>query len=148
MPKDPRDADGVCGNSHPWQAPLAPTQTGGAGAGQIAASVSSQYAWPPTSISNAGGAITLLPQYTHTGPIPTLAVPTFTSVKSSIDAGNGWENPSDTLGLAVPIATCSYPDSWMESGFSLPAACGPQSTAGLRRAVAVDEPVITQAPLS
>jgi len=145
MPTDPRAADGVCGNSNPWQPPLSPSQTGGSGAGQIPSSVSSLLPWPPTSISNAGGAVTLLPQYTHTGAIPTLPVPTFTSVKSSVNAGDGWENPSDTLSLAVPIATCTYPNAWMESGFTLPPRCGAQST-GARREVAVDEPTITPTP--
>lgn len=148
MPTDPREANGVCGNSSPWQPPLAASQTGGSGAGQIPASVSSKYAWPPTSISNAGAAVTLLPFYTHTGTIPTLPVPTFTSAKSSVNAGGGWENPTDTSGVAVPIATCTYPNPWMESGFSVPPACGVQGT-GLRRAVPASEsaPAITPAPL-
>ncbi|KAI9509662.1 exo-beta-1,3-glucanase [Russula earlei] len=146
MPTDPREADGVCGNSNPWQPPLAPSQTGGSGAGQIPATVALQLAWPPTTISNAGAAVTLLPHYTHTGTIPTLPVPTFTSATASINAGNGWENPADTTGFAVPIATCTYPDSWMESGFTLPPACGVQST-GFRRDVVRDGPSVTPAPI-
>lgn len=137
MPTDPRDANGVCGNTNPWQPPLAPSQTGGSGAGQIPSSVSASLAWPPTSISNAGAAVTLLPHYTHTGTIPTLPAPTFTSTSSSINAGNGWQNPSDTLGLATPIAACSYPSPWMESGFTVPPPCNTQST-GLRREVVVE----------
>lgn len=146
MPTDPREANGVCGNSDPWTPPLAPSQTGGSGAGQIPASVSSSLAWPPSTISNAG-AITLLPQYTHTGTIPTLSAPTFTSTSSSVNPGNGWENPSDTLSLAVPIATCTYPSPWMEDGFSIPPVCGPESTTGLRRDVIIDEPAATPPPL-
>jgi glucan 1,3-beta-glucosidase len=146
MPTDPRAASGVCGNSNPWQPPLAPSQTGGSGAGQIPNSVSLKLAWPPTSISNAGAAVTLLPHYTHTGTIPTLPAPTFVNATNSVKAGDGWENPSDTLGLAVPIATCTYPSPWMESGFSAVAACGAQST-GLRRNVVVAEPSITPAPI-
>lgn len=142
MPTDPRKADGVCGNPSPWQPPLAPSQIGGSGAGQIAASVSSSHAWPPSSISNAG-AITLLPQYTHTGTIPTLPVPTFTSV--TVNAGNGWTNPSDTLSAAVPVATCPYPSAWLESGFTVPPACGVQSTPVVRREVIV-EPTVTPGP--
>jgi glucan 1,3-beta-glucosidase len=146
MPTDPRAANGVCGNSNPWQPPLAPSQTGGSGAGQIPNSVSLELAWPPTSISNAGAAVTLLPHYTHTGTIPTLPTPTFTNATNSIDVGDGWENPKDTLGLAVPIATCTYPSPWMESGFSSVAACGAQST-GLRRDVVAVEPIITPGPI-
>jgi glucan 1,3-beta-glucosidase len=143
MPTDPRAANGACGNTNPWQPPLAASQTGGSGAGQIANAVSTSLAWPPTSISNAGAAVTLLPRYTHTGTIPTLSAPTFNATKT-IQAGSGWENPSDTLGLAVPIATCTYPSPWMESGFSVPAPCGTGST-GLRRDVVI-EPRITPAP--
>jgi len=145
MPTDPRAANGVCGNTSPWQPPLAPSQTGGSGAGQIPSSVSVSLAWPPTSISNAGAAVTLLPHYTHTGTIPTLSTPSFTSAAKSVTPGDGWENPSDTLGLAVPIATCNYPSPWMESGFSVPPVCGAQST-GLRRRDVVVEPSITPAP--
>jgi glucan 1,3-beta-glucosidase len=144
MPTDPRTADGACGNTNPWQPPLAASQTGGSGAGQIPSSVSASLAWPPTSISSAGAAVTLLPHYTHTGTIPTLPAPTLTSTKSSINAGNGWQNPSDTLGLATPIASCSYPSPWLESGFTVPPACGTQST-GLRRDFG-DEPRITPTP--
>jgi len=146
MPTDPRAADGVCGNANPWQPPLAPSQTGGSGAGNIPSSVSASLAWPPTSISNADVAVSLLPHYTRTGTIPTLPAPSFTG-KKSVSVGNGWENPSDTLGLAVPIATCTYPIAWMESGFSVPPACGAQST-GRRRDVAPVEPTITPAPPS
>jgi aryl-phospho-beta-D-glucosidase BglC (GH1 family) len=144
MPTDPRAANGVCGNTHPWQPPLAPSQTGGSGAGNIPSSVSANLAWPPTSISNAGAAVTLLPQFTRTGTIPTLPAPSFTG-KTSVSVGDGWENPSDTLGLAVPIATCTYPSAWMESGFSVPPACGAQST-GRRRDIVPNEPTITPAP--
>jgi glucan 1,3-beta-glucosidase len=146
MPTDPRTANGVCGNSHPWQPPLAPSQTGGSGAGNIPSSVSVKLAWPPTSISNAGAAVTLLPQFTRTGTVPTLPVPSFTG-KKSVSVGDGWENPSDNIGLAVPIATCTYPSAWMESGFSVPPACGAQST-GRRRQLAPAEPTITPAPSS
>ncbi|KAI0273720.1 glycoside hydrolase superfamily [Gloeopeniophorella convolvens] len=141
MPTDPRKASGACGNTDPWQPPLAPSQTGGSGAGQIPASVSSQFAWPPTAISNAAD-VTLLPQYTQTGTIPTLPVPSFTA-SSSVNAGNGWANPSDTSGIAVPIATCTYPSAWLESAVPLPPPCGPQAAAPQRRA---DEPAITPAP--
>ena len=144
MPTDPRSAVGFCGATNTWQPPLAPSQTGGSGAGQIAASVSSQYSWPPVSISNAG-AVTTLPLYTQTGAIPTLPVPTLNST-SSINAGDGWANPSDTVGLAVPIATCTYLSPWCGT-VAVPAVCGTQS-AGTRREVVlgVDKPKITPAP--
>ena len=113
MPKDPRVADGTCGGTAIWQGPLEPWQTGGAGAGQIPASVSADNAWPPTSITSAGAA-TLLPTYTQTGPIPTLPVPTFTKASGgTVDAGSGWANSADNTGMAVAIPTCSYLDPWV-----------------------------------
>ena len=112
MPKDPRTAVGTCGNTNPWQPPLQPWQTGGAGANQMPATFTQQYAWPPTSITS-GGAATLLPSYTPTGPIPTLPVPTFSVASGTANAGNGWQNPSDTSGMMVPIPTCNYLDPWV-----------------------------------
>ena len=113
MPKDPRAADGMCDSTDPFTGPLSPWATGGAGAGQIPATFTASYAWPPTSISNAP-AVTLLPTYTPTGPIPTLPPPTFTaSASATASVGNGWQNPSDTAGANVPISTCSYLDPWV-----------------------------------
>jgi len=146
MPTDPREAVDVCGATHIWGPPLAPSQTGGSGAGQIPSSASSLYSWPPVSISNANEPVSSLPQYTQTGTIPTLPVPTFTSASSTINAGSGWENPSDTVGLAVPIATCSYLSPWAGTS-AVPPACNTQ-TAGTRREVVfgVHKPEITAAP--
>jgi glucan 1,3-beta-glucosidase len=114
MPTDPRAATGVCENSSPWNPPLQAWQTGGAGAGNIPTSVSASLAWPPASLSN-GGAITLLPSYTPTGPLMTLPVPTFTaaSATSTISAGSGWENNGDTAGMMVQIPSCSYLNPWV-----------------------------------
>lgn len=147
MPTDPRQAVGACGATNTWAGPLAPSQTGGSGAGVIASSVSSEYSWPPVSLSNAG-AVTTLPRYTQTGTIPTLPVPTFTSTSRSINVGNGWANPSDSVGLAVPISTCTYLSPWCGT-VAVPAVCG--TSAATRREVAfgvedVDKPQITPAP--
>lgn len=145
MPADPRSAVGVCGATNTWQPPLAPSQTGGSGAGQIPTSVSSQYPWPPAILSNAGS-VTALPSYTQTGTIPTLPVPTISSTSSVINAGNGWANPADTVGVAVPIATCTYLSPWCGT-VAVPSSCGTQS-GGRRREVVlgVDKPTITPAP--
>ena len=118
MPKDPRQATGVCGNSNPWTPPLKPWQTGGSGAGTNVQSGTLQ--WPPSSISS-GGLLAALPSYTPTGTIVTLPVPTFTSSSSTVkvDAGDGWLNPSDTQGFYVTKSGCSYLDPW----------CGPTATA-------------------
>ncbi|KAI6043138.1 exo-beta-1,3-glucanase [Pisolithus marmoratus] len=145
MPKDPRVASGTCANQNLWSPPLQAWQTGGAGAGQIPASVSSEYAWPPATISNAG-AITLLPSYTPTGTVATLPPPTFTltSGKSvqTASAGNGWNNPSDTAGEMVGIATCSYLDPWIGPSASPPS---PLCSSGAA-ARAVLQPPVTPFP--
>ena len=114
MPKDPRRAAGTCDQTAPFNGPLKSWQTGGAGADQIPVSFSQAYAWPPTSISNAGAA-TLLPTYTPTGPVPTLPGPTFSPTASAakIDVGTGWQNTADNAGLYVEVPGCSYLDPWV-----------------------------------
>ncbi|KAF8969936.1 exo-beta-1,3-glucanase [Flammula alnicola] len=140
MPTDPRAAIGTCGNSNPWSPPLASWQTGGAGAGNIPASAQASVAWPPASLST-GGAVSTLPSYTPTGPVPTLPVPTFTSASSAatINAGNGWANSADTTGMNVAISGCTYLDPWVDPSTAAPPTCG-----AARREVAPS--VITPAP--
>ncbi|KAF5357818.1 hypothetical protein D9756_001676 [Leucocoprinus leucothites] len=127
MPEDPRQAMGACGNDSPWDPPLQAWQTGGTGAGNIPASVTSSYSWPLASIS-AAGAVNLLPSYTPTGPIPTLPAPTVTAPSGSTatptaSAGNGWNNPSDTAGLMVDISGCTYLDPWVNPNTAPPPVC-------------------------
>lgn len=143
MPTDPREAVGACGNTAPWTGSLSAAQTGGAGAGDIAASVTSSLTWPPAAISNAAGAATDLPTYTPTGTIVTLPPPTYTASNgSTIDAGNGWFNTADQTSMMVPIATCSYLSPWVETAEAAPPACG---AAAAKRAV-VPPPMITTPP--
>lgn len=145
MPADPRSAVGQCGNTNPFAGPLSAWQTGGTGAGTIAPSATSAYAWPPTLISNAGAA-TLLPSYTPTGTVATLPPPVFTQTGkasgSLITGGNGWENPSDTAGAMVAISTCVYLDPWIGTATPPSPLC---SGAPTRRAV--PEPEVTPPPL-
>lgn len=140
MPTDPRKAVGQCGGGSPFDGPLQSFQTGGAGAGQIPASVTSSLAWPPATISNAG-AITLLPSYTPTASLVTLPGPTFTAVSgtSTASAGNGWQNPSDNVPMMTDIAGCSYLDPWVGSA----APPSPLCTAAATKRASVPEPVIT-----
>lgn len=150
MPTDPREAAGVCGNSSPWQPPLQPWQTGGAGAGNIPATATSAYAWPPPSISN-GGPVTLLPSYTPTGPIPTLPPPTLTPASGSTatptaDVGSGWNNAADTAGLAVEIPGCTYLDPWVTPDTAPPSPLCAGGAAGAARREAAPEPLITPRP--
>ncbi|EMD38346.1 glycoside hydrolase family 5 protein [Gelatoporia subvermispora B] len=140
MPTDPRQAVGICESTAPFNPPLQPWQTGGAGAGQIPASFSSSFAWPPATISNAGAA-TLLPTYTQTGSVPTLPAPTL-SATASINAGDGWNNASDTASMFVPIATCNYLNPWCGE---VPAP-SPLCSAPAKRAHQLAAPTITAAP--
>ncbi|KAJ6608605.1 glycoside hydrolase superfamily [Mycena sp. CBHHK59/15] len=145
MPTDPRAAVGKCGNSNPFDGPLSAWQTGGAGAGQIPASVSQALAWPPpiitfaNSVSSAG---TALPTYTPTGPVLTLPGPSFSAATATASAPNGWANAQDTAGAFAPAASCSYFDPWIGSTVSPPA---PLCT-GAARAVDVVDAVVTPAP--
>lgn len=116
MPTDPRSAVGTCGNGSPFKGPLKSYQTGGAGAGSIPASATTDISWPPATLSDAG-AVSLLPSYTPTGSLVTLPPPTFTANASesttSVDVGSGWTNPDDSAGMMVPIIGCSYLDPWV-----------------------------------
>ncbi|KAJ8517303.1 hypothetical protein ONZ45_g5473 [Pleurotus djamor] len=129
MPQDPREADGYCGNTNPWQPPHAPWMTGGAGAGNIPAATQAALAFPPPSISR-GGPASLLPSYTNTGTIPTLSAYTFSapSMTATPNVGNGWANPSGTagtIGYATEIAGCSYLDPWVGPGAAPPSPLCP-----------------------
>lgn len=140
MPKDPRSAVGTCNYTSVWQPPFQPWQTGGAGAGQIPATFTEQFAWPPASISGAG-AVTLLPTYTPTGPIPTLPGPTFSvSGTATPSLGNGWENASDNVGMNVPIPTCSYLDPWVGSAPPPSPLCGGNAAASAPASVITPPP--------
>lgn len=112
MPTDPRKSQGKCaalGVSGEFNGEYLPWQTGGDGAGNIPATVTASYPWPPATISDAGGRPSVLPQYTPTGSISTLPPPTFTATKVTID---GWYDNGDTMPAPTPISGCSYPDAW------------------------------------
>ncbi|KAF8329749.1 glycoside hydrolase superfamily [Cantharellus anzutake] len=129
LPKDPRSASGVCasqGVTTLWTPPLAAWQTGGQGAGTIAAGQLQTYgAWPPTTMSPSVNNVQALPQYTPTGSLPTLPVPTFTgSVASTVSPGDGWYDSSDTVGYYTSIQGCSYPNGWSAVSAPIPTGCG------------------------
>ncbi|KAG6852261.1 hypothetical protein C0991_001473, partial [Blastosporella zonata] len=128
IPTDPRTALGTCkslGVSGPsFDGVFEPWQTGGAGAGTIAASSTTSYPWPPATISNAGAPGSALPTYTPTGTVATLAPPTLTaSATVSVNAGNGWLNAQDNGGAPTPIAGCTYPDAWNAIDVTVPPLC-------------------------
>jgi len=121
VPSDPRSGAGTCakqGIVSPLGKLLTGYQTGGPGAGTfLQPQVSSYGQWPPSSMSGVT-AMSGLPVYVQTGTPITLTAPTPTSYAPSysptvtISIGNGWANPSDTVGAYVPIAGCAYPNAW------------------------------------
>uniref|UniRef100_A0A0W0EVW2 glucan 1,3-beta-glucosidase n=1 Tax=Moniliophthora roreri TaxID=221103 RepID=A0A0W0EVW2_MONRR len=117
MPKDPREADGFCGDKFAFNQQISD------GSGDVNYA---PYPWPPTSINNAGSPSTM-PQYTPTGAVPTLPGGTLTisGVKptKTADVGNGWANPDDQAGLMVPIEGCTYLDPWVGDKAAVPPAC-------------------------
>lgn len=127
MPTDPRTTIGVCasyGVSGPvFDGEFQPWQTGGVGAGVIAATAG--FEWPPAVISGAGGvAVAQLPIYTPTATPITLPPPTSTPTGTrSIDYGNGWYNPADTALSPTEIAGCTYPDGWDAINAAIPPGC-------------------------
>ncbi|WRT66567.1 uncharacterized protein IL334_003526 [Kwoniella shivajii] len=152
VPQDPRTAVGTClGDgvaADPFDGTFSnPAVTGGTGAGTIAASDSSSYPWPPTSFTNiAAGDMEAIYQYTQTADPITMPAATFTSPGSTatIDAGNGWANPSaDNRKAYAAISGCSYAPEYSAASLGVPAdACGAGLTQPTKRA---EIPIIKKA---
>ncbi|KAF7366076.1 Glycoside hydrolase family 5 protein [Mycena venus] len=131
MPTDPRKAVGKCAaigvKGAQFDGTFSAWQTGGAGAGTIAASFTEEFGqWPPATISNVDpAAMTVLPTYTATGSIPTLTfiTPSVTGtaavVTPTVSIVNGWFDAADTTPAITTVAGCTYPAAW--SALSLPA---------------------------
>jgi glucan 1,3-beta-glucosidase len=133
IPKDPRTAVGKCQAlgvaQSPWAGTYSAWQTGGAGAGTIAAAVSASYPWPPVTLSGLGGAAYAdLPTYTPTGTIETLPPAQLTPQASE---GNGWYDAQDTAGLMVTVSGCTYPNAWDSAGAVAPTARCPAGAPAL-----------------
>ncbi|GAA5890506.1 hypothetical protein JCM6882_002943 [Rhodosporidiobolus microsporus] len=144
IPTNPRTAIGACpslvtsngfsiGYTEQPAPTLAPWMTGGAGAGTIQdqAMYTSFSAWPPESIGAAAVTgpyatpVSLLPTYTPTGSIITMSSPPQptswpSGYSSSVDVGDGWAQPTDTVGQYTPAADCSYVDPWSGAGVAVP----------------------------
>ena len=158
MPTDPREARGYCngiGVTAVAQAPATfqPWQTGGAGAGTIApAALATVSVWPPAVINGAGADVAVLPSYTPTGVVSTLPPPTFTGAAETAVATlglDGWTDDSDTAGMMVEVAGCTYPDPWDALDVTAPtAACvgTPTRKRSVSRVMRRD-PLITPPPM-
>jgi len=120
--------------NNPFVGTYSSWQTGGAGAGSIAAATSEELPWPPTTIAHIStpGAVSLLPTYTNTAPAETLtmaAIITVNGAQITASAGNGWENPNDTGGGPTAVAGCTYPDPWDALTAAMPTAPCPSVAA-------------------
>lgn len=134
MPSDPRAAYGACASlgvqpAVPFVGTYSSWQTGGAGAGTINPSASSQFGtWPPLTMAGITPVeVALLPTYTNTASVETLPMPTYIyttgGATSTISAGHGWLDAQDTQGGVTAVAGCVYPDPWnAASGVTLPTA--------------------------
>lgn len=142
IPTDPREAVGICqslgyAQNVPWNGDYQSWQTGGAGAGQIAATALAEFSqYPPPEISNVSGEnVAQLPMYTATSAVPTLPPPTFTA--ATVTGGDGWADSKDTSLAAVQIAGCAYPNAWGPQPGSTAAVCGPAAATPAPAAAAV-----------
>ncbi|WVQ73941.1 hypothetical protein IAR50_003522 [Cryptococcus sp. DSM 104548] len=152
MPKDPRQAAGTCladgVTENAFNGTYANDWVYGAAKGDIAASESSSWPWPPATFTNVPSAsMSKLPQYTQTGTPITASAPTFTSPGSSatIDAGNGWANANaDSRSAYAAISGCSYQPEYSAADLAIPSsACG----AGITQVEKRSEGVPTAAPV-
>ncbi|KAJ7134035.1 glycoside hydrolase family 5 protein [Mycena crocata] len=129
MPTDPRSATGKCAQFNvqvsSFGGQFKPWQTGGDGAGTIAATSTQQFGqWPPASLSTGGP---VYPTYTPTGSVATLSYVTPTptgsvTASATVSIGSGWANAADRAGGVTAIAGCTYPNAW--GAVSLPAPTG------------------------
>jgi glucan 1,3-beta-glucosidase len=132
IPADPREASGTCaaeGVSGPiFDGTYESWQTGGAGAGAIAATARAEFGqWPPAVISGVGGApVGVLPTYTPTGTVATLPPAQLTaSATHTVSSGDGWADPQDTAAGPATIPGCIYPDPWNAISAAVPTVfCG------------------------
>ncbi|KAF9234820.1 glycoside hydrolase family 5 protein [Melanogaster broomeanus] len=146
IPTDPRAAVGTCAalgvSGQPFNGQYASWQTGGVGAGTIAAASIATYGqYPPSTLSGLipGANQALLPTYTSTGAVSTLPPPTFTpSPPAAVSVGNGWFDSADTGLAPTAVQGCTYPDAWDAVQVAMPTALCP--------AGATTAPVITPAP--
>ncbi|ESK92046.1 exo-beta- -glucanase [Moniliophthora roreri MCA 2997] len=116
MPRDPREADGFCGNTAPF------TGTFKTGDGNVDLGA---YPWPPSTIRE-GGEPTALPTYTPTGTLLLEAESTLTA--SSV---------------MVPVKSCSYLDPWVGTEASIPTPlCGGNPKRDLQRSSVTQAPMI------
>ncbi|RPD62162.1 glycoside hydrolase [Lentinus tigrinus ALCF2SS1-7] len=141
IPTDPREAQGLCvslnlGGSTLWNGTYESWQTGGSGAGTIAATALASFSqYPPPALSNVNGANpTQLPMYTATSAVPTLPTPSFSAATTT--GGDGWADPADTSLAAVQIAGCVYPDAWGPAVDSTALVCGGSTVAAAATAAA------------
>lgn len=135
IPADPRSSVGKCESlgtaQNLFNQSFLPWETGTPSS--IAASSSSSFTWPPSTISGDVVPNSLLPTYTNTAPIITMPPGTFSGAPSSVtSAVDGWFDKSDTVGGITAIVGCTYPDEYNGIFSVTPTVpcTGPTATAG------------------
>lgn len=136
IPTDPRESIGQCGGGSPWDGQF--TAGWMTGTSPPTADSDSAYPWPPPQFADVAN-IAQVAQFTATADPVTMPGPTFTAPDSTstIDAGNGWHNPSDSPRKAfAPISdgTCTYPPEYT-GGTAVGGLCGAGLTQPSRRDV-------------
>lgn len=136
IPPDPRKSLGTCAalgvDTPAFDGAFAPYMTGGAGAGTIAPSSTSQFgAFPPTSLAGVpAGQVPFLPSYTATRAPLTLPPPAFTA-HLAVATPDGWADAHDTAQFNTAVAGCAYPDAYNQQSSPVPAsACGATTSLG------------------
>ncbi|TFK50792.1 glycoside hydrolase family 5 protein [Heliocybe sulcata] len=126
IPTDPRTAAGTCASlsvSGPvFNGSFQSWQTGGEGAGTVAATALASFsAYPPPQLSGIPdpAGVSLLPVYTSTGSVATLAMPTFTN-RITVSEGDGWYDRTDGGAAPTAIGGCSYLDAWSAANAPMP----------------------------
>ena len=116
IPKDPRTAMGTCEKLGytpvPFDGVYEPWMVNGQGA-VLAPTTTESYPWPPPTFTDVGDPLAIA-QYTPTGPLPTLPVPTALGGSFTPEMGG--------QGMHVAIAGCTYPNPTAAPS-PLPATC-------------------------
>ncbi|TFK32824.1 glycoside hydrolase superfamily [Crucibulum laeve] len=116
IPTDPREAIGKCAALSAASVPFDGTFSGwqtGAPTSSIAASSSSLFPWPPTTLSGISVPMSLVPTYTTTGSVTTMPVQTYSGAPASVTkSDDGWFDKQDTEGGVVTVSGCPYPSEY------------------------------------
>ncbi|THH27838.1 hypothetical protein EUX98_g6353 [Antrodiella citrinella] len=150
MPTDPRQSVGKCvalgANLSPFDGTFLPYETGGAGAGTIAATASAQFGtFPPATLKGMSVSASLLPTYTATASLITLSPDTAAPTGAAVQLGDGWFDAADQTPMVTSVAGCVYPDAWSAAALPVPTQCTGNAARGMKN-LRIPKPTITGKP--